>query len=85
MTPDTRILHDLRELETLATMAPVHDPRIYTVFKRSCTDWRSFARARKLTVATRLTRAEAQRMCDTFNETRTASQIRRGTKLEFTS
>lgn len=61
------------------------DAPIYTVFKRSCTDWRSFARARRITIATRVTYAEALRICDQFNENRTAAQIRKGTKAEFTS
>lgn len=61
------------------------DTPIYTVFKRSCTDWRSFARGRRITIATRLTYAEALRMCEQFNTNRTPAQIRKGTKAESTS
>lgn len=57
----------------------------YYTFKRSCTDWRSFARARKHTDMTGLTEAEARRRCEHFNENRSPSQIRRGTKMEYTS
>jgi len=57
----------------------------YRTFKRSCTGWKSFASARKITVDTGLTIDEARRACDRFNESRTPSQIRRGTKLEFTA
>lgn len=56
----------------------------YKTFKRSCTDFKSMARARKFTQDTGLTLAEARRACDRFNENRTQSQIKRGTKLEFT-
>jgi hypothetical protein len=56
----------------------------YKTFKRSVTDWKSFARARKITVDTGLTRQEAYARCEQFNKNRTASQIRKGTKMEFT-
>lgn len=79
---DTRTLHNLRELETLASMAPVTERR-YRTFTRSARSWAEFASARKLTVDTGLTYTEAQAACRAFNETRTAAQIRRGTKLEF--
>ena len=58
---------------------------IYTVFKRSCTDWKSFARARKITERTGLTYDEALSMCDRLNKDLTKAQIKRGTKYEFTS
>lgn len=57
----------------------------YKVFKRSATNWEEFARARKITVATNLSGDEARAMCDKFNNNRTPVQIRKGTKLEFTS
>lgn len=57
---------------------------MYKTFKRSCRNWQEFARARKITVDTGLTIDEARRACDRFNDNRTAAQIRRGTKLEFT-
>ena len=57
----------------------------YLVFKRSATDWRSFAQARKFKIRVVQTAEEALRLCDEFNSNRTPSQIRRGTKYEFTS
>lgn len=56
----------------------------YKTFKRSCVNWEQFARARKMTVDTGLTEEEAWRRCKEFNESRTAAQIRKGTKLEYT-
>lgn len=53
------------------------------VFKRSCTNWAEFAKARKITVDMVNTEEEAKRICDWFNEHRTSRQIRRGTKMEF--
>lgn len=57
---------------------------MYKTFKRSVTDWKTFASARKITVDTGLTYDEALRQCERFNSNRSAAQIRRGTKLEFT-
>jgi hypothetical protein len=57
----------------------------YKTFLRSCTDWKSFASARKLTQSTGLTYAEAKAQCEAYNEARTSRQIRKGTKLEFTA
>lgn len=57
----------------------------YKTFLRSCTDWKSFAKARKITQDTGLTYEEAQRRCEQYNDNRTARQIKKGTKLEFTS
>lgn len=56
----------------------------YKTFKRSCTDWRSFAKARKITEETGLTYEQALERCERFNNSRTPAQIRKGTKLEFT-
>lgn len=56
---------------------------MYRTFKRSCTDFKSFASARKITDERGLTYDEARRRCDAFNSTRTPSQIRKGTKMEF--
>lgn len=61
------------------------DAPIYTVFKRSCTNWRSFSSARRFIIAKRVTLSEALRLCEAFNANRTAAQIRKGTKAEFTS
>lgn len=55
----------------------------YKTFKRSCRNWQEFATARKVTVDTGLTYAEAKRQCKEFNDNRTPSQIRRGTAMEF--
>jgi hypothetical protein len=55
----------------------------YKTFKRSCTNWKQFAKARKMTVDTGLTYEEAQRRCDEYNDNRTPAQIRKGTKMEF--
>lgn len=57
---------------------------MYKTFKRSCTNLEEFARARKITVDRGLTYEEARRQCQQFNNNRTARQIRRGTKMEFT-
>ena len=57
----------------------------YKTFKRSCTNWQSFASARKVTEETGLTYEQAKQRCEDFNNNRTASQIRKGTKLEFTA
>lgn len=56
----------------------------YRTFLRSCTDWKSFASARKITQATGLTESEAYEMCQEYNKNRTARQIAKGTKMEFT-
>jgi hypothetical protein len=56
----------------------------YRTFKRSARNFEQFARARKVTVDRGLTIDEALRACEQFNANRTPSQIRKGTKLEFT-
>ena len=55
----------------------------YRTFLRSCTDWRSFARARKITQDRGLTYEQARERCEEFKARRTARQIRKGTMLEF--
>jgi hypothetical protein len=57
----------------------------YTVFTRSARNFDEFAKARKITVRKGLTIEEARRMCANFNDNRTVAQVRRGTKMEFTS
>jgi hypothetical protein len=57
----------------------------YTVFRRSCVNWEQFAHARKTIIRRNLTIVEARRLCDSFNDHRTPSQCRKGTKYEFTS
>lgn len=53
------------------------------IFKRSCNNWSEFAKGRKITVDRVNTVEEALRMCDQYNDSRTARQIKRGTKMEF--
>jgi len=55
----------------------------YKTFKRSCTGWESFARAKKMTQSTGLTLEQAHQECDKFNDHRTKGQIRKGTKMEM--
>jgi hypothetical protein len=56
---------------------------MYRTFKRSCTNWKQFGSARKITDERGLTYDEARRRCEAFNANRTSAQIRKGTKLEF--
>jgi hypothetical protein len=60
-------------------------PTFYRTFIRSCTNWQTFARARKITVETGLTYEQARQHCEDYNRNRTAAQIRKGTKMEFTA
>jgi len=57
----------------------------FKTFIRSCTDWKSFGSARKITQETGLTYAEAQARCAEYSKNRTPRQIRKGTRLEFTA
>lgn len=57
----------------------------YRTFKRSATGWKSFVSARKFKDRSGLTYEEALARCKWFNDNRTPSQIRRGTKMEFES
>lgn len=57
----------------------------YKTFIRSCTDWKSFASARKITQDTGLTYEQAYEACKNYNNSRNAAQIRKGTKMEFTA
>lgn len=56
----------------------------YTIFIRSCTNWREFANAKKEIQEIGLTRSEAYEACENFNKNRTEEQIENGTKMEFT-
>lgn len=56
----------------------------YKTFIRSATDWDSFSKARKITKYTNLSESEARDLCKRYNDSRTAAQIRKGTKMEFT-
>lgn len=55
----------------------------YRTFRRTCRDWRSFARARKLTEERGLTEAEAHHFCENANKNLTPSQKKRGTRYEY--
>jgi hypothetical protein len=55
----------------------------FRTFTRSATSFETFARARKTTYDTGLTREEAYEQCQQWNAARTSRQIRKGTKLEF--
>ena len=55
----------------------------YKTFIRSCTDWKSFFKARKITQETGLTYEQARQRCEDYNKNRTSRQIRKGTMLEF--
>jgi hypothetical protein len=57
----------------------------YKTFIRSCTDWKSFAKARKITDSTNLTYEEARNRCEWYNAQRTKRQINKGTTMEFTA
>ena len=59
--------------------------QFYRTFKRSCTNWREFGSARKMTVETGLTYDQARERCQEYAKGRTAAQIRKGTMLEFTA
>ncbi|MDO8597530.1 MAG: hypothetical protein Q7R45_13015 [Sulfuricaulis sp.] len=59
--------------------------RNYKTFLRSANSFEEFARARKITVDRGLTEEEARRACSRYNDNRTPAQIRKGTKLEYTS
>ena len=56
----------------------------YKTFLRSARSFEEFGRARKRTVDRGLTYDEARRSCEAYNASRTAREIKRGTKLEFT-
>ncbi|MDE2097020.1 MAG: hypothetical protein KGL39_07225 [Patescibacteria group bacterium] len=55
----------------------------YRVFRRTAANFEEFAKARKVTQERGLTWDQARRMCDEFNNNRTAAQVRNGTKFEF--
>ena len=57
----------------------------YKTFLRSCTNWQTFAKTRKITQETGLTYEQARQRCEEFNAHRNPRQIKEGTKLEFTA
>ena len=61
-----------------------NEKAIYYTFKRSATNWKTFAQSRKIRIDKGLTYAEALRSCKAFNDARTPRQIKKGTMLEFT-
>lgn len=61
------------------------NPTFYKTFKRSATSFDSMVNARKITVDTGLTEAQARAQCQEFNNNRTPAQIRKGLKMEYTA
>lgn len=61
------------------------EARNYYTFKRTCSDWASFASARKLRDESNLTYDEARRRCEALNAELSPAQKRRGTRYEFTT
>ena len=57
----------------------------YKTFLRSCNNWKEFAKSRKITQDTGLSYSEAVARCDYYNDNRSARQIAKGTKMEFTA
>ena len=55
----------------------------YRTFVRSANTFEEFSTAKKRTVERGLTLEEARESCKLYNESRTAAQIAKGTKLEF--
>jgi len=58
-------------------------PQLYRTFKRSCTNYPAFAKARKMTVSKGITLEQARNECEEYNKNRTAAQIRMGTMMGF--
>jgi len=58
-------------------------PGDYRTFKRTCTDWKSFARARKIEDMRNLSYEDARNRCQYLNKQLTARQVKAGTKFEF--
>lgn len=57
----------------------------YKTFLRSCTNWKKFFSARKITQDTGLSYEDARRRCEEYNAARNSRQIAKGTKMEFTA
>lgn len=55
----------------------------YKTFIQSHRNWKEFAKARKITQQTGLTYDRALKICENYNNHRTARQIKRGTMMEF--
>jgi hypothetical protein len=58
--------------------------KTYYTFLRSCTNWREFAAAPKITQETNLSYDEARTACQDFNSNLSDKEIEDGTKMEFT-
>lgn len=56
---------------------------MYRTFKRTCTNFEEFAKARKIHHRGNLTYEQAQEICRVYNGGRSPSQIKRGVKMEF--
>lgn len=61
------------------------NPTFYKTFKRSANSLDQMVNARKITVDTGLTEAQARQQCQEFNANRTPAQIRKGLKMEYMS
>ena len=59
------------------------DSARYRTFTRSARNFDEFSAAKKRVSDRNLSRDEARRACDAYNSSRTAAQIRNGTKMEF--
>lgn len=57
----------------------------YKTFIRSCHNWQTFAKSRKMTQETGLTYEQARQRCLIYNIDRSPRQIRKGTMMEFTA
>lgn len=55
----------------------------YIVFRRSARNWEEFTRARRFVIRKGLTLEQARTMCRDFNDNRSLTHVRRGTKYEF--
>jgi hypothetical protein len=58
-------------------------PRFHT-FIRSCNSFETMVTARKSWRGKYLTEEGAREACDNYNNNRNATQIKRGTKMEYT-
>lgn len=72
-------------------LAILHNPTLsgertdHCVFRRSATSFETLAMARKRLEMRTLTLAQARAVCAAWNDNRSTSQIRKGTKWEFTT
>ncbi len=55
----------------------------YRTFLRSCTNWEEFSSAPKRVQERGLDVEAARQRCREYNSSRTAAQVKKGTKMEF--